>query len=59
MAENKQLNFDRLFEIAEDSFHRKIYKIRNGRGGYLVLDNYQSFLSNLVPLAYLPNHLSL
>ena len=32
-------------------FHQKIYKLSNSGGGYSVLVNYQSLLSNFLPLA--------
>ena len=61
MPKNKQSNFIANAENAKHKFYQQIYyKLRNkgeGGGGYSVLVNYPSFLSNIFPLAPPPPQL--
>ena len=45
------MNFGGLWENAQHRYPQKIYKLMNKGGGYLVLVNNQSLLSNFLPLA--------
>ena len=60
MVKNKQSNLIASVKMLNTGCHQQIYyKLRN-RGGYSVLVNYQSLLSNLFSLAPPPpNHFPL
>ena len=51
-GKKQAIKFDRKHKNAKHRCHQQIYyKLRNRGGGYSVLVNYQSFLSNLFSLA--------
>ena len=54
-GQKQAFKFDSYCKNAKHTFHQQIYhKLRNRRGGYVVVVNYQSLVSNFFPLAASP-----